>query len=62
MVEQAHARDLLIGPSHVFAARPGNAPNAVRVSLGAARSRAELGRGLTILAELLGSPAWSALR
>ncbi|MCY1013713.1 hypothetical protein OV079_50955 [Nannocystis pusilla] len=52
----------MIGPSHVFAARPGNAPNAVRVSLGAARSRAELGRGLTILAELLDSPTWSALR
>lgn len=62
LVEQAHARDLLIGPSHVFAARPGNAPNAVRVSLGAARSRAELGRGLTILAELLDSPTWSTLR
>ncbi|WAS89969.1 aminotransferase-like domain-containing protein [Nannocystis punicea] len=62
LVEQAHARDLLIGPSHVFAARPGNAPNAVRVSLGAARSRAELDRGLTILAELLDTPAWSALQ
>jgi DNA-binding transcriptional MocR family regulator len=62
LVEQAHARDFLLGPSHVFAARPGNAPNAIRVSLAAARSRAELDRGLTILAELLDSPAWSALQ
>ncbi len=30
--EQAHARDVLLGPAHLFAARPGNAPNALRVS------------------------------
>ncbi|RKH14393.1 PLP-dependent aminotransferase family protein [Corallococcus praedator] len=53
LVEQAAARDVLLGPAHLFAARPGNAPNALRVSLGAASSRAELERGLKTLAELL---------
>lgn len=53
LVEQAAARDVLLGPGHVFAARPGHAPNALRISLGAATSRAELERGLKTLAELL---------
>ncbi|NBD08076.1 aminotransferase-like domain-containing protein [Corallococcus silvisoli] len=55
LVEQAAAHDVLIGPSHLFAARPGQAPNALRVSLGAASSRAELERGLKTLAGLLGA-------
>ncbi|CAM3747642.1 aminotransferase class I/II-fold pyridoxal phosphate-dependent enzyme [Corallococcus sp. ZKHCc1 1396] len=53
LVEQAAARDVLLGPAHLFAALPGHAPNALRVSLGAASSRAELERGLKTLAELL---------
>ncbi|NNC05754.1 PLP-dependent aminotransferase family protein [Corallococcus exiguus] len=59
LVEAAAARDVLLGPAHLFAARPGQAPNALRVSLAAAGSREELERGLKTLAELLGatSPA-----
>ncbi len=53
LIEQANARGVLLGPSHLFAARPGSAPNALRISLTAAKSRAELERGLTVLAELL---------
>ncbi len=54
--EQAHVRDVLLGPAHLFAARPGNAPNALRVSLAAARSHSELERGLAVLAQLLDQP------
>ncbi|MEO5726884.1 MAG: PLP-dependent aminotransferase family protein, partial [Byssovorax sp.] len=53
IVEQAYARDVLVGPAHLFAARAGSAPNALRVSLAAARSHDELERGLTVLARLL---------
>lgn len=53
IVEQAHALGVLIGPAHLFAARAGNAPNALRVSLAAAKSHSELERGLTVLAHLL---------
>ncbi|MDI3288710.1 PLP-dependent aminotransferase family protein [Polyangium sp. 15x6] len=64
VVEQAAARNVLIGPAHLFAARAGSAPNAIRVSLGAARSRNELERGLAVLAKLLDeSPTspWSVM-
>ncbi|RKH46985.1 PLP-dependent aminotransferase family protein [Corallococcus sp. AB050B] len=57
LVEAAAARDVLLGPAHLFAARPGQAPNALRVSLAAAGSREELERGLKTLAELLGTTA-----
>ncbi|NOK38940.1 PLP-dependent aminotransferase family protein [Corallococcus exercitus] len=57
LVEEAAARDVLLGPAHLFSARPGHAPNALRVSLGAAGSREELERGLKTLAELLAAPA-----
>jgi DNA-binding transcriptional MocR family regulator len=53
IVEQACARDVLLGPAHLFAARAGSAPNALRVSLAAARSHSELERGLTVVAQLL---------
>jgi DNA-binding transcriptional MocR family regulator len=57
LVEQAFARNLSLGPAHLFALRAGHAPNAIRVSLTAARTRDELERGLALLAELLGTPA-----
>lgn len=57
LVEQAFTRNLSIGPSHLFSPRAGSAPNAIRVSLTAARTRDELERGLALLAELLGTPA-----
>lgn len=57
LVEQAFSRNLSIGPAHLFSPRAGNAPNAIRVSLTAARTRGELERGLALLAELLGTPA-----
>ncbi|WP_420128227.1 PLP-dependent aminotransferase family protein [Longimicrobium sp.] len=53
VVEEAASRHVLIGPAHTFAVRPGNAPNAVRLSLGAPRSREELVQGLRILSEIL---------
>ena len=56
VVEQAAARSVLLGPAHLFAAQAGSAPNALRVSLSAARSREELERGLTILAQVLAAP------
>ncbi|HEU4533276.1 MAG TPA: PLP-dependent aminotransferase family protein, partial [Polyangiaceae bacterium] len=59
-VERALARDVLVGPALLFAARPGDAPNAIRVSLSAARSREELARGLAVLAEVLAAPAGGA--
>lgn len=57
LVAEAAARNVLVGPAHLFAARVGSAPNALRVSLGAARSREELERGLTVLAGLLDDSA-----
>ena len=56
IVEQAYARSVLLGPAHLFAARAGSAPNALRVSLAAARSHSELERGLTVLTQLLDDP------
>jgi DNA-binding transcriptional MocR family regulator len=56
IVEQALAQNVLIGPAHLFAARPGSAPNALRISLGAARSREEVERGLAVLVRLLDEP------
>ncbi|HEX6036546.1 PLP-dependent aminotransferase family protein [Longimicrobium sp.] len=53
VVEQAAARDVMIGPAHLFAVRPGSAPNAVRLSLGAPGSREELEEGLRIIAGIL---------
>lgn len=57
VIEQAGARSVLLGPAHLFAAQAGRAPNALRVSLSAARSRDELARGLAILAQVLAEPA-----
>ncbi len=57
VIEQAAARNVLLGPAHLFAAQAGRAPNALRVSLSAARSRDELARGLAILAQVLAEPA-----
>lgn len=57
LVEQAFARNLSLAPAHLFSPRAGSAPNAIRVSLTAARTWEELERGLALLAELLGTPA-----
>jgi DNA-binding transcriptional MocR family regulator len=53
MVAEAASRGVLIGPGHLFAARPGSAPNAVRLSLAAPASRAKLERGLAVVTEIL---------
>lgn len=55
VVAEAASRGVLIGPGHLFAARPGSAPNAVRLSLAAPASRAKLERGLAVVTEILRS-------
>lgn len=46
-------RNVAVTPAEVFMVGRGNEPHAVRVSLGATRSRAQFEQGLTIIAELL---------
>ncbi len=53
VVAEAGSRGVLIGPAHLFAARPGNVPNAVRLSLAAPASREKLARGLEVVTEIL---------
>jgi DNA-binding transcriptional MocR family regulator len=60
LIEQAAARNVLLGPAHLFAARAGSAPNAIRVSLAAAKSCSELERGLAVLVKLLDESPTSA--
>lgn len=55
VVAEAASRGVLVGPAHLFAARPGNAPNAVRLSLAAPASRDKLERGISIVTEILRS-------
>jgi DNA-binding transcriptional MocR family regulator len=50
---EARARGVLVTPSEAFAVGRGAAPHAVRLCLGAARSREALGRGLDRVGELL---------
>ena len=50
---EARARGVVVTPAEAFAVGREPAPHAVRICLGAARSREALGRGLDAIAELL---------
>jgi DNA-binding transcriptional MocR family regulator len=50
---EARARGVLVSPAEAFAVGRGPAPHAVRLCLGAARTRGALSRGLDVVAELL---------
>ena len=52
----ARARGVLVSPADVFATGRSNAPQAVRLGLGAAADPANLRAGLMVLATLLGTP------
>jgi DNA-binding transcriptional MocR family regulator len=52
-VAEARSRGVLLTPAEAFAVRREPAPHAVRLCLGAARSREALGRGLDVVAGLL---------
>ena len=54
--EEARRQGVAVSPSQSFLVGRGSAPHAVRVCLGAARDRAELERGLGLLAGLLARP------
>ena len=57
-VAEARARDVLVSSSETFVVGRGAAPHAVRICLGAPETRAELEKGLGVVAELLdGSPS-----
>lgn len=51
-VQQARLRGVAVTPAEAFVVGRGDAPHAVRVCLGAVRSRARLADGLRVLAEL----------
>jgi len=51
--EQARRAGVAVTPAQAFAVSPGAAPRAVRVCLGVARDRAQLEKGLRILATVL---------
>lgn len=53
LVRQAMDHGVLIGPGQLFAAGPDTAPNAIRLSLGAAATRDDLDAGLTLITQLL---------
>jgi DNA-binding transcriptional MocR family regulator len=53
LIREAMDHGVLIGPGHLFAASPEHAPNAIRLSLGAAATTANLAAGLTLLKQLL---------
>jgi DNA-binding transcriptional MocR family regulator len=53
IIRQAMGHGVLIGPGHLFAALPQHAPNAIRLSLGAAATSTELMEGLTLIKQLL---------
>lgn len=53
---EARARGVLVSPADVFATGRSNAPQAVRLCLGAAADPANLRAGLMVLATLLGTP------
>lgn len=60
-VAQARARGVAVTAAEAFVVGRGSAPHAVRVGLGAARSRTELEKGLRLLVEVLaGSPEASS--
>jgi DNA-binding transcriptional MocR family regulator len=51
--DRARARGVLVNPADLFMAGRSPAPHAVRLTLGAARDRRQLEKGLAILAEML---------
>jgi len=53
LIRQAMDHGVLIGPAHLFAAAPEHVPNAIRLSLGAAATSADLAAGLTVIKQLL---------
>lgn len=53
LVREAMDHGVLIGPGHLFAAAPEHVPNAIRLSLGAAATAADLEAGLTLINRLL---------
>jgi DNA-binding transcriptional MocR family regulator len=53
LVSAAMDHGVLIGPGHLFAASPAAAPNAIRLSLGAAATPADLEAGLTLVNRML---------
>jgi DNA-binding transcriptional MocR family regulator len=58
---EARRRGVGVAPAEAFVAGRGSAPHAVRLSLGAARTRAELASALATLAGLLGAPTDAGL-
>ncbi len=52
---QAHRRGVAVTPAEAFVVGRGNAPHAVRLCLGTARTRDDLGRGLRLVMETLAS-------
>ncbi|MEX2631174.1 MAG: PLP-dependent aminotransferase family protein [Tistlia sp.] len=52
-VASLRQRNVAVTPAEVFMVGRGNEPHAVRLSLGATRSRAQFEQGLTVIAELL---------
>ena len=60
LVAELTWRGVLVLPAAAFAVSRQNMPNAVRVCLGAPRSREAAERGLTLLAETIRQPAGSA--
>ena len=59
-VSEAARRGVAVGPSASFFAGPGRAPAAIRLSISAPRSRAELEQGLRVIADLLSKDPDSA--
>ena len=53
LVSKAMDHGVLFGPGHLFAASPATAPNAIRLSLGAAATPDELEAGLTLINRIL---------
>ncbi|HEV2765961.1 MAG TPA: PLP-dependent aminotransferase family protein [Pyrinomonadaceae bacterium] len=60
-VAQARSRGVLVMPSEAFVVGRGPAPHAVRICLGSTPSRAQLQKGLSILADILRSTPEPAL-
>jgi DNA-binding transcriptional MocR family regulator len=61
LTRRLRRRGVAVTPAEVFAVGPGPVPEAVRVCLGAVRTRAELERGLRVIAESLAHPAEAEL-
>jgi DNA-binding transcriptional MocR family regulator len=57
---QAHRHGVAVTPAEAFLVGRGGSAHAVRVCLGGARDRADLDRGLSLLAETLNGPPEAA--